>query len=614
MDLFHPRSKAEKNTPVTSPSAGPTEKNAAARYEAILQNMSDGLIIADASGRIVDMNPAALSMCGFGSKEDLARVTSSYAQFMNMSGPDGTELSVGQLPLSRACAGEKFVGQEYSVYVRSTKHRWFASVSGAPILDESGNIENAVLTIRDISEKKQAEWADKAAHELAEHKMNDALENKNRLDAVMEALPVGIAILDAQGGHVSANRAFDDIWGRPRPDIKTIHDHARYKATWVDSGKPVLPEEWAAARALRSGKTVMGQVVRIEGFDGVTRYVHNSAAPILDAHGEVAGCAVTVQDITAHMGTDEALREGEARLRAIFEASADAIGVSKAGIHIAANLAYLALFGYADDDHLVGKPITDLIALSQRPAVVENVRKRARGESAPSGYETRGLRKDGTEFDMEVRVSTYELSGEIFSVVIMRDITERKLSEMALKESEERFKAIAVATPVGIGVVSVPEATFLYVNPAYVKAFGYTESELLGKATPQIYWDLQDRDRILGILKEKGNVAEYEVKLKRKDGAPFWGMSSVRPITYGGRPALLGAFVDITERKKVEEAVKQRAEEMKATNEELARFNRAMVDRELRMVELKKEVNELCVSMGQEPRYNEKFEEKKSGK
>jgi PAS domain S-box-containing protein len=199
-------------------------------------------------------------------------------------------------------------------------------------------------------------------------------------------------------------------------------------------------------------------------------------------------------------------------------------------------------------------------------------------------------------------------------VVIMRDITERKLSEMALKESEERFKAIAVATPVGIGVVSVPEATFLYVNPAYVKAFGYTESELLGKATPQIYWDLQDRDRILGILKEKGNVAEYEVKLKRKDGAPFWGMSSVRPITYGGRPALLGAFVDITERKKVEEAVKQRAEEMKATNEELARFNRAMVDRELRMVELKKEVNELCVSMGQEPRYNEKFEEKKSGK
>jgi PAS domain S-box-containing protein len=442
--------------------------------------MSDGLIIADVSGKIMDMNPAALAMFGFGSKEDMVRITSAGAKAMDITSPDGKELSVGQWPFTRACAGEKFMGQECSVYVRPTKRRWYASFSGAPVLDKNGLIEYTVLTIRDISDKKQAEWAERAARELAEVKMYDALENKNRLDAVMETLPVGIAILDAQGGSVSANRAFDDIWGRPRPDIKTIHDHAMYKATWVDSGKPVLPEEWAAARALRTGETVKGQVVRIEGFDGAARYVHNSAAPIRDTHGEVAGCAVTVQDITAHMRTDEALREGEARLHAIFDASADAIGVSKAGIHIAANRAYLSLFGYADNDHLIGKPITDLIAPSQRPTIMENVRKRAQGESAPFGYETRGLRKDGTKFDMDVRVSTYTLGGETFSVVIMRDITERK---------------------------------------------------------------------------------------------------------------------------KAEDELSRRMEELRATNDELARFNRAAVDRELRMVELKKQVNELCVKAGMEPKY-----------
>jgi PAS domain S-box-containing protein len=183
------------------------------------------------------------------------------------------------------------------------------------------------------------------------------------------------------------------------------------------------------------------------------------------------------------------------------------------------------------------------------------------------------------------------------------DIIELARAEDALRESEERFKAIAETTPVGIGVVGLSEATFLYVNPAYVKSFGYTESEILGKGVQDIYWSIEDRDRVLGILKKEGNVAEYEVKLKRKDGAPFWGLSSVRPITYGGRPALLGAFVDITERRRAEDEVKRHAEELKAANEELVRFNRAMVDRELRMIELKKQVNELCGKMGMEPMY-----------
>jgi PAS domain S-box-containing protein len=609
MDFFHSRSKAEKNTPITSPSVGPAGENAAARYEAILQNMSDGLIIADASGKIVDMNPAALSMCGFGSKQDLTRVTSSFAQFMDMSGPDGKELSVGQLPLSRACAGEKFMGQEYSVYVRSTKHRWFASVSGAPILDESGNIENAVLTIRDISEKKQAEWADKAAHELAQHKMSDALENKNRLDAVMEALPVGIAILDAQGGSVSANRAFDDIWGRPRPDIKTIHDHAMYKATWVDSGKPVLPEEWAAARALRTGETVMGQVVRIEGFDGVSRYVHNSSAPILDAHGEVAGCAVAIQDISERIKAEDNLRYQASMLEAVN----DAIVGSDLSFTIRYwNKAAEKIYGWKAEE-VLGKPARDVlrseISDEQREKLYNDLRSGNPifTESVQYTKDNQRLIADGYTIplrDSQGKITTF--------VAINRDISDRKKAEEALRDSEERFKAISETTPVGIGVVGLPEENFLYVNPTYVKSFGYTESEILGQGTPQIYWSPEDRDRILAALKEKGYVAEYEVKLKRKDGTPFWGLSSVRPITYSGRPALLGAFVDISDRKKTEEELSRRMVELRATNEELARFNRVAVDRELRMIELKKQVNELCEKMGQEPRYKANLEEKKS--
>jgi PAS domain S-box-containing protein len=129
----------------------------------------------------------------------------------------------------------------------------------------------------------------------------------------------------------------------------------------------------------------------------------------------------------------------------------------------------------------------------------------------------------------------------------------RVSNEEALKQSEERFRAIAEATPVGVGVIGVPEAKFLYVNMAYIKTFGYDEGDLIGQGTPQIYWNLDDRDKILGLLRKNGSVADYEARLKRKDGTPFWALCSARPITYDNRPALLGAFVDITERKSSEE-------------------------------------------------------------
>jgi len=127
---------------------------------------------------------------------------------------------------------------------------------------------------------------------------------------------------------------------------------------------------------------------------------------------------------------EAAQRESEAKLRAIFENSVDAIGVSKTGVHTFVNPAYLALFDYADSAELIGKPILDLIAPSHHEQVMENVRLRAKRQSAPAAYETRGLRKDSSEFDMDVHTSTYELNGEIYTVVILRDVTERKQHEL----------------------------------------------------------------------------------------------------------------------------------------------------------------------------------------
>lgn len=137
-----------------------------------------------------------------------------------------------------------------------------------------------------------------------------------------------------------------------------------------------------------------------------------------------------------------ALSESEIKLRNMFESSRDAIGVSKQGTHTLVNPAYLQLFGYDREEELIGTSILDCIAPSERDKITKNVLGRTRGKNASTPYETRGLRKDGSEFIMDVHISTYKLNDEDFTFVILRDITERKLTEEQLKKHREHLEEL----------------------------------------------------------------------------------------------------------------------------------------------------------------------------
>ncbi|MFA5422314.1 MAG: PAS domain S-box protein, partial [Phycisphaerae bacterium] len=143
---------------------------------------------------------------------------------------------------------------------------------------------------------------------LREAMRQDVMNEKNQLDALMEAIPVGIAILDEKGGRVKSNKEFEKIWGGSCPSVESIEDYSKYKAWWVDTGKPVKSEEWASAQAVLKGKTVIEQLLEIERFDGTRAFVINSAAPIFDSAGKITGSAVVIQDITEMRRAEEALR------------------------------------------------------------------------------------------------------------------------------------------------------------------------------------------------------------------------------------------------------------------------------------------------------------------
>jgi PAS domain S-box-containing protein len=315
--------------------------------------------------------------------------------------------------------------------------------------------------------------------------------------------------------------------------------------------------------------------------------------------------AICFSDITERKKAEEALRRSNEISSAILNATTETLWL----MDLEGNI----LGANETAAKRLGKTVAEVIGKNGfvlTPPHVKELRQAKILEMAQTGKSVQFQdERDGIIFHHTFYPVRDALGAVKGLVSFSRDITEQKRAEEALKESEERFKAIALTTPVGIGVVDASKAVFLYINSAYEKAFGYAESELLGRKTPDIYWSAEDREKILGILKEKAQVAEYEVKLKRKDGTSFWGLSSVRPIIYGGRPALLGAFVDITDRKNAEERLLQNTVELRRSNEELERFNRAMVGRELRMVELKKQVNELCSKLGEPRKYKTQFEE-----
>ena len=143
----------------------------------------------------------------------------------------------------------------------------------------------------------------------------EAVTEKNRLEALMQALPVGVAVIDGRGGNIGANAAFEQVWGSPRPATRTVDDYAAYRAWWPETGQPVRPEEWASAQVIRTGESVVGQLMQIERFDGTRAFVLNSATPIFDADGRIAGSAVAIQDVSELHRTQQALRESEERLR-----------------------------------------------------------------------------------------------------------------------------------------------------------------------------------------------------------------------------------------------------------------------------------------------------------
>lgn len=175
-------------------------------------------------------------------------------------------------------------------------------------------------------------------------------------------------------------------------------------------------------------------------------------------------------------------------------------------------------------------------------------------------------------------VPKHDSDGNIDGIIgYFRNVTERYKIEKALHESEEQLRDILEASPVMISITSNVDSKIVFTNNTYNETFGFKAEEIIGREAPEVYFDPDEREKIMTIIKEQGYVNNYQLKAKKNDGTPFWLMSSVRTIKYYGKPAILAASIDITTSKAAEEALRNSEVKMRgileATKESIWMFS-----------------------------------------
>ncbi len=168
-----------------------------------------------------------------------------------------------------------------------------------PVIQEDEVIALAHMAIDVTDEVLARQQAEIATAEVAQE--------RDLLHQMIEMLPVGVWLLDGDGVIKEGNQASQGIWAGAR--LVGLEQFGEYRAWHTDTGKELTAEEWAGARAISHGDTTLGEELRIECFDGTTKYILNSAVPIRDAHGTITGAVVVNMDITALKEIDHAKDE-----------------------------------------------------------------------------------------------------------------------------------------------------------------------------------------------------------------------------------------------------------------------------------------------------------------
>ncbi|MGA2735051.1 MAG: CHASE domain-containing protein [Syntrophobacteraceae bacterium] len=413
----------------------------------------------------------------------------------------------------------------------------------------------------EITERRQAE--------------DELRRSQRQLADIIEFLPDATFVINNAGKVIAWNRAMKEMTGISRSKMIGKGDF-EYSLPFFGDRRPLLIDLVFASEEKKMeyydsvskvGGSIVAESYAPETYGGKGAYLWGAATALFDDQGNVTGAIETMRDITERKQAQDELFNSRQMLRSVFDNIPQRVfWKDRSSVFVGCNKSLALDAGYKDPSELVGK--TDYEHASAATADRYRADDREVMESGRSklNYEEPQIRPDGSQaWLITSKVPMYDQDGQVIGVLgTYSDITERKLAEDALRESEERFSRFFRSTPVGTSITRLSDGQFMDANDAFLGLSGYTREETVGHSALELgLWaNTEDRSKMLKTLEEQGRLQDFETLFRRKSGEIMDVLISAEVMEMAGQQYMLGLTHDITERKRGEEERKKLEEQL----------------------------------------------------
>ncbi|MCX5976584.1 MAG: PAS domain S-box protein [Coprothermobacterota bacterium] len=476
--------------------------------------------------RYIEINDAFLTLTGYSREEVIGRNSLELGLWMDAETKTHVNHEIAT------------IGEAHNVPIQlRTKSGQIRDATYSAAVVSLGGAPHVVAQVLDITDRKRAEQA--------------LREREEGFQNLFENSTIGLYRTTPDGRILLANPELRKMLGFP-----TFEELARRNLEEGD-----LPTEYSR-QTFRQEIEERGEIRGLESAwerrDGTILFVRESAHTVRDAEGRILFYEGTVEDITERKKSEEALRTAEANYRNLFERVPCGLFRSTLeGRFLEVNPAMADLFGYSSIQEMMTLDIGSAFYHSgeERRQWVEKLLQV--GELRNT--ESHALRKDGSSMVLleNSRVVRDESGKVLFFEGTLTDITDRKLAEDALRESEKKYRLLIETMQDGV-YRSSHAGKFLEVNPAMVKILGYdSKKELLAiDIKSQLYFAPENRES----AEMKEQLEEMRAfRLRKKDGSEIWVEDHGRYVVDDEGAVLYheGVLRDITDRKQLEERIRK---------------------------------------------------------